>query len=102
MQEVARAIGIPCLGRNKLYHILRDLRIVDEANRPCQKYVDAALLIRPHVFLEPFRENVWRNRTLIIGKEGLMFIKNTVFDYLKKNPMPKLPHCRKISGGTGI
>ena len=102
MQEAARAIGISCLGRNKVYYILKDLGIVDESNRPDQKYVDAGLLKRQEVFHETPGKVVVCNVTLAVDNDGLRFIRDKVFEYLKENTMPNFPHCRRTAGGTTI
>ena len=41
MKEVAKLLNVKGLGRNNLFELLRDKRILDERNQPYQKYVDA-------------------------------------------------------------
>jgi len=102
MQDAARAIGIPCLGRNKLYKILKELEIVDEFNLPEDKYVAAEVLRRQIVQNEKTGNFAWTNVTLVVGKKGLCFIRDTVFEYLKENSIPNFPHRQKKSNGTSI
>ena len=102
MNEAARSIGIPCIGRNKVYKILKDLEIVDKSNRPRQDYVDAGLLKRQEVCHEVHEQPVLSNVTLVVGTKGLRFIKDAVFRYLNDNPMPTFPKRKKMSSGTNI
>ena len=41
MKTVAKTLNFEKIGRNKLFEILRNEKILDRSNRPYQKYVDA-------------------------------------------------------------
>ena len=41
MGDVAKVLNIPGIGRNKLFEILRNKKILQNNNVPCQKYCDA-------------------------------------------------------------
>ena len=96
MREASREIDIPGIGRNKTYLILKALGIVNHLNRPEQKYVDAGLLIQPEPKLNGFGWYIRRNVTLVVAKQGLQFVKDSILKYLEENPMPKFPHRKKM------
>jgi hypothetical protein len=91
MSQAARAIGIPCIGRNTLYKILKIQGIVDYTNRPEQELVDAGLLKLQEVYHYAVGRIMRSNVTIAVGDEGLRFIKETVFHYLKDHPVPRFP-----------
>ena len=102
LSETASEIEIPGIGRNKLYRILKTLGIVDNANRPEQKYIDKGLLDRPRTckggILGMWKSNV----TLVVDSKGIDFVKGIVLEFLQRNPMPTFPHRAKILAGTNI
>ena len=97
ISEAAREIGIPGIGRNKLYRILKAMKIVDRLNRPEQEYIDAKLLTRPQLGLNSNFRNIFGNVTLVVGIKGLNFIKIKALEYLENNPMPTFPRRKKIN-----
>ena len=100
--EVATKTEIPKLGRNKLYNILKRQGIVDNFNRPEQRYIDDGLLTRPISKNDICGWKIWRNVTLAIGTRGIEFVKEIALQFLKDNPMPTFPHRSKVSTGINI
>jgi len=96
MRESSLEIGIPKIGRNKLYKILKLLDIVDHLNRPEQAYIDGGLLALPEPKINALGWHIRRNVTLVVEKRGLEFVKVSVLNYLKDNPMPKFPHRTRV------
>lgn len=99
LHEVAEYLGIPDVGKTKLYMILRILGIVESNNSPAQKYIDMQYLAvaTPNI---PWAKK--RNVTLVVGQSGLIFIKKVVSEYLKENPIPKVQKKPRRFYGTNI
>lgn len=77
MKEAAKILSIKGIGRNKLFEILREKKILDRNNQPYQKYVD----------LGYFRiiESKWQcgsdikiTLKTVVFQKGLDFIRNVV------------------------
>ena len=96
--EVAKKTEIQKLGRNRLYRILKRQGIVDNFNRPEQRYIDEGLLTRPKSKNGNSGYQGWRNITLAVGERGIQFVKEIALQFLKDNPMPTFPHRPKVSG----
>lgn len=78
MREVAAALNIPGWGRNKIFQLLRDEKVLDEKNLPYRAYQDRGY----------FRvvENSWTasdgerriNLTTLVYQRGLDYIRKTI------------------------
>lgn len=88
LHQTAKIINIENMGRSKIYKALRKLGIVDDNNKPYQKYIDEGYLdfgmptvVTPRI---AFKTPV----TLVVGEKGLNFLKEVILDYLKNNSEP--------------
>jgi len=76
MTEMIEYYPEPGLDEKGLYAILKEFGIVDETNRPIQKYVDEGYLELQTSLVEIDGENVQVYETLAIGYEALDFLVN--------------------------
>ena len=94
LTAVAHYIGNEKIGRTIIYRILREIKIVDESNRPMQKYIDRGDL---SVGLPRYK---YRGRqiyvTLADGLSGMIFINRVVEDYLKDHDIPRIKRKPKM------
>lgn len=100
LSEGARYIGNKKIGRQKLYMILKELGIVDSNNKPVQKYIDQGYLAVGLPYLDFYECEV--PVTLVVGQRGLDFVKQTVEDYLKDHPIPKVIRRTRPDHGINI
>lgn len=88
LSQAARKITIKNIGRSKIYKILQELGIVDASNKPIQNYIDAGYLDYglPTIRTSNFRIKV--PVTLVVGDNGLNFLRDVIEDYLLQNSYP--------------
>lgn len=79
MKEVAKILNIKDMGRNKLFEILRNKKILDRNNQPYQKYVDAGLF---RIVESKYSVNgdVRINLKTVVFQKGIDFIKKILFE----------------------
>lgn len=83
MKEVAKVLNYATIGRNKLYEILRNAKILDRNNLPYQKYVDAGYFrIIESRYTVPDGE-VRINLKTVVFQKGLDFIRNVINKNIK-------------------
>lgn len=83
MKTVAKTLNFEKIGRNKLFEILRNEKILDRSNRPYQKYVDAGFFRTIETsWTEPDGEQHINIKTVVFQK-GLDFIKKVVSKAVK-------------------
>ena len=94
LSQAAGILGIENIGKTKIYIILRELDIVDEYNRPIQKYIDDGYLA---LGMPTFWHNGERQTyvTLVVGQKGMNFLEKILEDYLKENPPPTISRRKK-------
>jgi hypothetical protein len=90
LSEAARLVQIPNAGRNKIYKLLREDGKVNENNKPAQRYIDLG------VFATGSYVTAGRYVTLIVGWVGLIFLKQTIKNYLQTHPMPTFPRNKNV------
>ncbi|WP_321370490.1 phage antirepressor KilAC domain-containing protein [uncultured Draconibacterium sp.] len=88
LSQAARILNIKSIGRSKIYKILRKLSIVDETNKPFQRFIDEGYLDfgLPTIRIPGF--TVQTPVTLVVGERGLEFLRNVIEGYLKENQGP--------------
>ncbi len=92
LSQTSDYIGIPQVGRTILYRILRAAKVVDFNNRPAQKYIDLGLLKAGNRWSLANKKGSRRFVALVVGNEGLDFIKMTVRNYLANNSVPRVKY----------
>lgn len=81
MSEVAKVLNIKGFGRNKIFEILRDKKILRDNNQPYQKYVDCGYFRIVEVsFIKPDGSTNIQLKTVVYQK-GLDFIKKILSSY---------------------
>ncbi|MDI9564896.1 MAG: hypothetical protein QM301_12065 [Bacteroidota bacterium] len=90
LSEAAQELGIKGIGRNLIYQILRKLQIIDDYNMPDRKYLEEELFTyeSPIRYADGFARQI--NVLLVVGEKGLNFIEQTVREYLRTNPKPRI------------
>ncbi len=86
MSQAAKALNIPGIGRNKLYQILREMKILRKNNEPYQKYMK-------YFWMKPNEKNeVVYKPTTMVKPGGLDFIYDKLKEagYINKNPILRL------------
>lgn len=75
MDQVAKVIAVPGIGRNKLFEFLRDAKILQYNNIPYQKYVDAGYFrVVETKFTKPDGSTNINIKTLVYQK-GIEYIR---------------------------
>lgn len=78
MGQVAKMLGVRGLGRNKLFQILRDKKVLQRDNIPYQKYVDAGYFrVLEQKYTVPNGETRVNIKTLVYQK-GIDYIRKLV------------------------
>lgn len=79
MGDAAKELNIPGIGRNKLFRILRDIKILMKDNMPYQRYIDRGYFrIKSESYTHPVTgERVSYTQTLVLPK-GLNYIYNVL------------------------
>ncbi len=81
MGDVAKVIGIPGLGRNKLFVFLRDIKVLQENNIPYQTYVDRGYFrVIEQRFNKPNGEVSISLKTLVYQR-GVDYIRRKLIDH---------------------
>lgn len=83
MKEVAKILNYKNVGRNKLFEILRDEKILDNHNQPYQKYVDAGYFRVIETKFEDKDGDTHINLKTVVFQKGVDYIKKTL-DKLQK------------------
>lgn len=78
MKEVAKVLNYKNVGRNKLFEILRDEKILDNHNQPYQKYIDAGYFRVIETKFEDKDGDTHINLKTVVFQKGVNFIKKTV------------------------
>lgn len=78
MKEVAKVLNIHNVGRNKLFEILRNEKILDKNNQPYQSFVDRGYFrIIENRFVLPSGE-IKINLKTVVFQKGLVFIRKVL------------------------
>ena len=83
MKEVAKILNYKNIGRNKLFEILRDEKILDNHNQPYQKYIDAGYFRVIETKFEDKDGDTHINLKTVVFQKGVDYIKKTL-DKLQK------------------
>jgi len=83
------------LGEQKIYQILNELGLVDDANRPTQKFVDEGYLELRSSLVEIDGKNVQVHETLAVEPRGLYFVMDTLDRYLRPPNMIHITATKK-------
>lgn len=76
--DVAKVIGIKNMGRNNLFELLRDKKVLMQDNKPYQKYIDCGYFrVIEQKYQKPDGEVVVTFKTLVYQK-GVDFIRKLV------------------------
>jgi len=77
MEETAKVLGVPGVGRNKLFEILRDQNILQKDNIPYQKYIDSGYF---RVIEQKYNagDEVRINIKTLVFQKGVDFIRKTL------------------------
>ena len=78
MEEVAKVLSYPGVGRNKLFEILRNQNILQKDNIPYQKYIDSGYF---RVIEQKYNagDEVRINIKTIVFQKGVDFIRKTLY-----------------------
>lgn len=88
LSKVAGYIGNKKIGRNIIYRILREMGIVDESNKPKDKFINRGELT---VGLPRYTYNGRQIYvTLAVGLSGMDFVNRIILFYLKEHPIPRI------------
>lgn len=78
MGQVAKVLGIKGLGRNKLFELLRENKVLQKDNIPYQKYVDAGYFrVLEQKYTVPSGETKVNIKTMVFQK-GVDYIRKLV------------------------
>lgn len=78
MGQVAKVLGIKSLGRNKLFELLRENKVLQKDNIPYQKYVDAGYFrVLEQKYTVPSGETKVNIKTMVFQK-GVDYIRKLV------------------------
>ena len=78
MKEAAKVLNMPGIGRNNLFQILRDKKILMENNTPFQTFIDRGYFrVIESKWVTPEGETKINLKTVVYQK-GLDFIRRTV------------------------
>ena len=78
MDKVAKVLDMG-IGRNKLFEILRDKKILDRSNIPYQTYVDRGYFrVVEQKYTKPTGENSGNNQNIGISAWGVDYIRKIV------------------------
>ena len=83
MKEVAKLLNYKNIGRNKLFEILRDEKILDNHNQPYQKYIDAGYFRVIETKFEDKDGDTHIHLKTVVFQKGVDYIKKTL-DKLQK------------------
>lgn len=83
MKEVAKILNFKNVGRNTLFEILRNEKILDKNNQPYQRYVDAGYFRIIESKWEDSDGDTHINLKTVVYQKGIDYIRKTVL----KNPI---------------
>lgn len=83
LQEVAKTIDIPNVGRTIAFRILREKKILDSKNQPNQKYVNDGYFKLIQV-AKPIKGRTRLFTQTVVFPRGIEFVRNTVLQYLSE------------------
>lgn len=75
MNEAAKLLRIPNVGRNTLFALLREKKVLDSKNRPYQKYVEQG-------YFKLVETQYYKNGEIRVGLKPVVFQKG--LDYIRK------------------
>lgn len=78
MRDVAITLNFPNLGRNKIFKILRDRKILDRNNKPYQSYVNQGYFKIVETENTDALGNTHINSKTVVFQKGLDFIRKTI------------------------
>lgn len=75
MEQVAKLLNIPNVGRNKMFEILRNKKILQQNNVPYQKYIDSGYFrVIETKFTKPNGDTCINIKTLVY-RRGIDYIR---------------------------
>jgi len=83
------------MGEQRIYQILNELGLVDDANRPIQKFVDEGYLELRSSLVEIDGKNVQVHETLAVEPRGLYFVMDILDRYLRPPNMTYITAKKK-------
>lgn len=84
MRNVAITLNIPNTGRNKIFKILRDRKILDRNNKPYQSYVNKGYFKIVETENTDAQGNTHVNTKTVVFQKGLDFINKVLQEELKE------------------
>lgn len=78
MNDVAKTIDIPGMGRNNLFQFLRDKKILMPDNQPYQEHIDAGRFRVVQSQYQNSRGEIQITHTTLVYQKGLQFILKTL------------------------
>ena len=97
MGEAAKILNIEGIGRNRLFEILREKRILDKDNEPYQKYMKSGYF---HLIPQPFKKpngETGINTKTEMSMPGLDFIRKVLLEHVQQSQenLPLKPATKK-------
>ena len=83
LQEVAKTINIPNVGRTIVFRVLREKKILDSKNQPNQKYVNDGYFKLIQI-TKPIKGKIRLFTQTVVFPSGIEFVRNTVLQYLSE------------------
>lgn len=83
LQEVAKTIDIPNVGRTIVFRILREKKILDSKNQPNQKYVNDGYFKLIQV-VKPIKGRTRLFTQTVVFPRGIEFVRYVVLQYLSE------------------
>lgn len=83
LQEVAKTINIPNVGRTIVFRVLREKKILDSKNQPNQKYVNDGYFKLIQV-TKLIKGKIHLFTQTVVFPSGIEFVRNTVLHYLSE------------------
>lgn len=102
MSETARILDIPGVGRTILYRILRKANVLENNNRPCQKYIKLGYLGCAFDGAQYVSMGTRKYVALVETMNGISLIRRVVLDYLQNNPIPRVKYAKRKSANTNV
>ena len=85
MGHVAKVLGIRGLGRNKLFNLLREKKVLDRNNIPYQNFVDSGYFrVLEQKYTVPSGETKINIKTMVFQK-GVDYIRKLITDVKEEN-----------------
>lgn len=97
MSETARILDIHGVGRTILYRILRNANVLEDNNRPYQKYIKFGCLGCAFDGAQYISKGARKYVALVDASMGISVVRRTVEEYLRSNPIPRVKYSPRKS-----